>query len=97
MKIQYPLSKRNEDMGQPTMARLSVEVASHSQAPYRGWATAHGHNHLQCDTCKGGRLQGACKERPLAARVVANNDSGADHKSDDDGAKGARGVRAILL
>ncbi|RRT70385.1 hypothetical protein B296_00028368 [Ensete ventricosum] len=37
--------------------------------PPAGAAAAHGHSHLQCGSHKGGRLQGASKERLPAASL----------------------------
>ncbi|RWW12951.1 hypothetical protein GW17_00023360 [Ensete ventricosum] len=55
-----------------------------------GATTAHGHNHLQRDARKDGRLQGSRKERPpvanpqgaaLMAKATASSGSSIDHKS----------------
>ncbi|RRT31756.1 hypothetical protein B296_00053172 [Ensete ventricosum] len=66
-------------------------VAGCCQGQPAGATATCGHNHLQRGTRKGGRLQGARKERsPMAnpqgvvpaARAVANKGNSAGHKSD---------------
>ncbi|RWW12729.1 hypothetical protein BHE74_00047191 [Ensete ventricosum] len=93
--------KYSKDRGQPTMARTSVGVASHGQAPYRGERPRLGH--LQRGDRFGQPARGGqgCRQqgqrRWPQERLPVGKDSRRLRKGGGDGVEGARGVRIILL